>query len=179
MLFGLSVELQSAPEPAAQRLIVGNPERPGLEIAAGAAPLQVPEQGKELFLNDVLSVPDRQAQADHVAEEPVPQLIEQPDQFLHRRGGRRLAPGVDRGGRREPPCGIPAAGQPWTSLFSIRSEAEADPTPNPKGSARSKKSGGANRIVSVWCNRERSTEKVEVIVVGRGAELCRRVIVMI
>ncbi|HVP00008.1 MAG TPA: hypothetical protein VMT15_18170 [Bryobacteraceae bacterium] len=52
--------------PSFQGLIVGDPKGPGAEIAARTPELQVPEECKKHFLDDVLSILDWQPEADHV-----------------------------------------------------------------------------------------------------------------
>jgi hypothetical protein len=92
--------------PSFQCLIVGNPECPGTEILTGSPLLQVPEQREEHFLHNVLSVLDWKTEADHVAEQSIPQLIEKADYLFRQRGSRRRASAFDRCGRREPQRGF-------------------------------------------------------------------------
>ena len=65
-----------------QRQIVGYLKNPSAKVVAGLAALQVLEQGQKRFLDDFLALRRRQAQAQQIAQEPVLQLIGQPDDFF-------------------------------------------------------------------------------------------------
>jgi hypothetical protein len=78
-----------------QCLIVGDAEYPGSKVSAGTPLLQMPEQCKEHFLDNILSVLGRQTEADHVAEQSIPQLIEQADDLFHQGRRRRLTRSLD------------------------------------------------------------------------------------
>jgi len=85
-----------------QGLVVGNPEHPGAKVSAGAPLLQMPEQCKEYFLDNILSVLSRQTEADHVSEQSIAQLIEQVDDLFHQGRRRGLTRSLDGSRQREP-----------------------------------------------------------------------------
>ncbi len=86
--------------PPFQCVVVGHPERPRAEIYARFSLLQMPQQCQEHLLHNVLSVVNRQTEADYVPQQPVAQLIEKPDHLLGQRRSSRVPPRFDRARQR-------------------------------------------------------------------------------
>ena len=81
------------------RKIVSHLKHPGSKIPARFAALQMLEQRKEYFLNNLFPVVDRYAGAEQVAQQPVLHLVEQGHHFFFERS-RLGRSSLCRGNRR-------------------------------------------------------------------------------
>ena len=61
---------------------MGDAEQPGSQIFAGFSPLEVLKEGKKYFLNHFLGVGDVQAESQEIAQQAVPELIEESDDLF-------------------------------------------------------------------------------------------------
>jgi len=61
---------------------MGGAKHPAAKIRAGSAPPQMQEERKEHFLDDLLSVLERQAKAEQVTQQTVSQLFEKAGNLL-------------------------------------------------------------------------------------------------
>jgi hypothetical protein len=72
-----------------------HPEHPPPKIVSGSAPLQVKEERKKYFLDNFLSILNRQAKAKQITQQAVPQPFEEAGHFLFQSGQFRTTAGAD------------------------------------------------------------------------------------